>query len=314
MLHESSEPCVPRDTESSRRVPLWKSPELPNTNMRRQFWLAIRVLLLSTSSVVAAEASRAGGPAESVHHGDLWCDVPDLAETSSSCDSHLHSPAPDVGSSPQTRRPQVRDQDIAAGRGESPLAMGCRRAFTVVNPICLQGRVFHIGTSSASLNAAFRKTGTISWWGLLTQVVDHRACKDMHTQRRRRQPCCMLAAILTILVSRLSVTGHNFTYVPVDGDFGANRTLPGFYALGDISLLVRPAGVEKTVLPALPVLAPFPSWTTLSTRTGSLGIVTMMQASPGSCTLAACMHGVMSLQLEKLSSPVRQVCYACTSR
>lgn len=79
-------------------------------------------------------------------------------------------------------------------------------------------------------------------------------------------------------LDRLSVTEQNFNYVPTDGDFGANRTLRGFLALGDITLQIRPARVQETTLPALPVLAPFPSWTTLSTRTGDPGTVTLMPA------------------------------------
>lgn len=31
----------------------------------------------------------------------------------------------------------------------------------------------------------------------------------------------------------------SFSYVPFDGSFGANRSLPGYYALGDLAMRIR---------------------------------------------------------------------------
>ncbi len=62
-----------------------------------------------------------------------------------------------------------------------------------------------------------------------------------------------------------------FSFVPLDGDFGINRTFPNFAGLGDITLKIRPAGVEYYVLPGIPYMLPYPMWTDLSTANGRPG-------------------------------------------
>ena len=71
--------------------------------------------------------------------------------------------------------------------------------------------------------------------------------------------------------ARLQLDGEDFSYVPRDGDFGVNRSCPGYFALGDLSLRVRPASFPRQTLPPLPDLDNFPVWTTLSSRTGDPG-------------------------------------------
>lgn len=57
----------------------------------------------------------------------------------------------------------------------------------------------------------------------------------------------------------------------MDGDFGVNRTYPGFAGLGDISLRVRPAAHQSISLPPVPYLREYPIYTSLSTATASIG-------------------------------------------
>jgi len=85
-------------------------------------------------------------------------------------------------------------------------------------------------------------------------------------------------------VSRLSaIKSRKFSFVPIDGYFGVNRTLPGFSGLGDVSLRVRPAKVQSITLPPVPYLQEFPLYTTISTATAAAGKVSLK--SPVSCAL-----------------------------
>ncbi|KAK9810984.1 hypothetical protein WJX73_003381 [Symbiochloris irregularis] len=70
---------------------------------------------------------------------------------------------------------------------------------------------------------------------------------------------------LTHTIVSLQAEGGSFNYVPKDGDFGINRSLPGAGALGDLYLRVRSAQTQQITLPPLPYLEPYPTWTTLST-------------------------------------------------
>lgn len=63
----------------------------------------------------------------------------------------------------------------------------------------------------------------------------------------------------------------NFSFVPMDGDFGVNRTYPGFAGLGDISLRVRPSAHQSITLPPVPYLQEFPIYTSLSTANADIG-------------------------------------------
>lgn len=74
-------------------------------------------------------------------------------------------------------------------------------------------------------------------------------------------------------IARLNLLGPscNFSYVPLDGDFGANRTLPGFSALGDVAMRLRPAHLQTITLSPLPYLEAFPLYTTLSSINGDPG-------------------------------------------
>ena len=78
-------------------------------------------------------------------------------------------------------------------------------------------------------------------------------------------------AFLESIDCRLSLAGEDFSYVPNDGDFGANRSLPGFFALGDVSIRIRPADVQRQTLPPLSDLDTYPKWTSLSSGTGDPG-------------------------------------------
>ena len=74
-------------------------------------------------------------------------------------------------------------------------------------------------------------------------------------------------------ISRLApLSSRNFSFVPIDGNFGVNRTLPGFSALGDVSLRVRPATLQAITLPPVAYLQEYPIYTSLSTDTVDPGI------------------------------------------
>lgn len=73
-------------------------------------------------------------------------------------------------------------------------------------------------------------------------------------------------------ISKLSPkTSTNFSFVPMDGSFGVNRTYPGFAGLGDISLRVRPAAHQSITLPPVPYLQEYPIYTSFSTATANIG-------------------------------------------
>ncbi|CAL8460615.1 g144 [Coccomyxa elongata] len=77
-------------------------------------------------------------------------------------------------------------------------------------------------------------------------------------------------------ISKLSPkTSPNFSFVPTDGDFGVNRTYPGFAGLGDISLRVRPAAHQSISLPPVPYLQEYPIYTSLSTATANIDSVAL---------------------------------------
>lgn len=63
-----------------------------------------------------------------------------------------------------------------------------------------------------------------------------------------------------------------FSFVPLDGDFNVNRTLPAFTGLGDLNLYLRPAGVEHFVLPMMPYVRYYPSWTRITTINAPMGV------------------------------------------
>jgi hypothetical protein len=65
----------------------------------------------------------------------------------------------------------------------------------------------------------------------------------------------------------------NFSYVPLDGDFGINRTLSWFSALGDVYMRLRPASTQALTLPPLPYLEAFPIYTSLSTANANPGLI-----------------------------------------
>ncbi len=73
-------------------------------------------------------------------------------------------------------------------------------------------------------------------------------------------------------IARLSPSNASeFSYVPLDCEFGANRTLPGFSALGDVALRLRPARMQRITLPPLPYMESFPIYTSFSSATGNPG-------------------------------------------
>ena len=59
--------------------------------------------------------------------------------------------------------------------------------------------------------------------------------------------------------------------MPEDGRLNINRTDAGMLALGDISLRIRPAGVQHKTVPPVPVLAPYPAYTALYSGFGDPG-------------------------------------------
>lgn len=75
-------------------------------------------------------------------------------------------------------------------------------------------------------------------------------------------------------VGRLSPANatDGFSFVPLDGDFNVNRTFPAFTGLGDLNLYIRPAGVEHFVLPMMPYMRYYPSWTRVTTINAPLGV------------------------------------------
>ena len=76
----------------------------------------------------------------------------------------------------------------------------------------------------------------------------------------------------TKTVARLSpLVQPNFSFVPLDGQFGANRTLPGVYALGDISMRLRPTAHQAITLPPFAYVREFPAFTELTTANGNPG-------------------------------------------
>ena len=62
-----------------------------------------------------------------------------------------------------------------------------------------------------------------------------------------------------------------FDFVPKDGHLNINRTEAGMLALGDLSLRIRPAGVQHKTIPPVPVLAPYPAYTALYSGFGDPG-------------------------------------------
>ena len=86
---------------------------------------------------------------------------------------------------------------------------------------------------------------------------------------RSHNSACPLSILLrpatgTVASLTCSDQAKSFDFAPADGDHGANRTLPGQLALGDLSLRVRPAGVQQKTVPPVPGLEPFPHYTQLS--------------------------------------------------
>ena len=60
--------------------------------------------------------------------------------------------------------------------------------------------------------------------------------------------------------------------MPEDGQLNINRTEAGMLALGDISLRIRPAGVQHKTIPPVPGLAPYPAYTALYSGLGDPGM------------------------------------------
>lgn len=77
---------------------------------------------------------------------------------------------------------------------------------------------------------AFIRTKRVLCFWCLQEVDQHDVSPGMHVHLRHA----------TGTVAVLSADADlNFSYVPLDGNFGADRGLPGYYALGDISMRIR---------------------------------------------------------------------------
>ena len=64
----------------------------------------------------------------------------------------------------------------------------------------------------------------------MMQEVDMHILPGMHVHLRKS----------TGTIAALAAgSDPSFSYVPLDGSFGANRSLPGYYALGDLALRIR---------------------------------------------------------------------------
>lgn len=98
----------------------------------------------------------------------------------------------------------------------------------------------------------------------------------------------------------LQLAEDSFSFVPADGEFGANRTLPGYFALGDLTIHARPAAPQHQTLPPISLLEQFPRWTMLSSRTGNPGNT----ASPSRSCSNSTMHAIsLCLSSCKTSQP-----------